>query len=383
MVRRDSRAARLRGFLASDQGNAELAIALADELALDGQPRDAYAVLAAHVASGTQPVLHRMAQLALAAGDYALALDCLETLRDLHDGDVALDHDHAFALMCLGRLDDALVATASALERHGHHPSLQLLQGRMALLSGDLDAAVAVLSTLAAAQPTDAQVRGVLALALMDHGDLSLAATHADAAIALQSHQHEALLVLGSLALWQNAPALAVSYFQRAVDTHPGSGRALSGLGQGQMLQGGINAAESTLQLATQAMPQHLGTWHALAWSQLLQGNVSAARVSFEQSYAVDRTFGDTHGGLALVHALQGRNGEAEDALKRAFRLDPNSMTAHYAQVVLRSGQGEAALAQEGLVTLLNSAGIEAGMPVPVFAEVLQRILRGRSQSSR
>jgi len=360
----------------------ELAMALAEELLLGGQPRDAYAVLADHPASATPAFQHRMAQLALSAGDYALALQSLETLRAEHDSDIAVDHDHAFALMCLRRLDDAADATASALEKYGPQPSLQLLQGRLAMLSGDLDKAVVVLSALAQRQPDNAQVQGVLALALLDTDDLARAATHAAAAIALQEHQHEALLVLGSLAL-QSAPAVAMRHFQLAVDTYPGSGRALSGLGQSQMLQGGITAAEGTLVQATRAMPEHLGTWHALAWSQLLQGNVDAARTSFEQSYGVDRTFGDTHGGLALVHALQGRTAEAEDALKRALRLDPNSMTAQYAQVVLRSGRGEAALAQQGLAALLDSAGIDAGMPVPVFADALQRIVGGRAQPSR
>jgi tetratricopeptide (TPR) repeat protein len=382
MVRTDSRAARLRGFLASDQGNVALAMALADELLLDGQPSDAYAVLADHPASDTPVLRHRMAQIALGAGDYALALQALQTLRAQHDSDVALDHDHAFALMCLGRLDDAAEATATALQQHGNHPSLRLLQGRIAMLGGDLDEAVTVLGALAETHPADAQVQGVLALALLDNDEFSRAAAHAAAAIAVQEHQHEALLVLGSLAL-QSAPTVAMAHFQRAVDTHPGSGRALSGLGQSQMLQGGIGAAESTLRQATRAMPEHLGTWHALAWSQLLQGSVDAARESFEQSYAVDRNFGDTHGGLALVYALQGRTAEAEEALKRALRLDPHSMTAQYAQVLLRSGKGEAALAQQGLAALLDGAGIDAGMPVPVFADALQSILTGRSQPSR
>ncbi|WNH48604.1 tetratricopeptide repeat protein [Stenotrophomonas aracearum] len=355
---------------------------MADELVLDGQPGDAYAVLADHPASKSPGFRHRLAQLSLSVGDYSAALHCLETLRSQYDSDVAVDHDYAFALMCLGRLDDAAVAAAAAQEKHGRNPSLQLLQGRLAMLAGDLTHAVAMLGALGAEHPADAQVQGVLALALFDNDELGRAQLHANAAVALQAHQHEALLVLGSLAL-RSEPAVALGYFQRAADTHPGSGRALSGLGQSQMLQGGMPDAERTLQQAARAMPEHLGTWHALAWSQLLQGNVVAAQASFEQSLAVDRNFGDTHGGLALVHALQGRRHEAEEALKRAFRLDPRSMTAQYAQVVLRSGRGEALLAQQGLASLLSSAGVEAGMPIPAFSDALMRILTGRAKPSR
>ena len=379
MVRKDSRAARLRVYLASDPGNIDLALALGEELVLDGQAAEAIELLKAHPSSNTPVVIHRISQWALGCGDYAQALQQLETLRTSHETPVSIDHDYAFALMCLRRLDDASAAVREAMRRHGQHPALVILSARLAMLAGKPEEAISALYALETAQPLDAQALGVLALALLDTDQNVAAADCAARALDLQGNQHEALLVMGTLALEQTEAAQALAVFDAALHTHSGSGRALSGKGQAHMLLGELPVAENTLLQATRAMPDHLGTWHALAWSQLLQGRPDAARGSFEQANAVDRTFGDTHGGLALVHALQGRTGEAEDALKRALRLDPDSSTARYAQLVLRKGQDGAAATTQELAALLASTGRSVGMPLPVFANALQGILTGQS----
>ncbi|WP_165835649.1 tetratricopeptide repeat protein [Stenotrophomonas sp. SPM] len=381
MFRRDSRAARLRVFLASDPSNEELALALADELAVDGQPLDAISVLQAHPAAQTPSFKHLSAQLALSAGDYTLALQWLDDLRLSAGRAPAIDHDRAFALLCLGRLDAARQEIDAAVEAHGPLPALLLLRARLSMLEGSPEQAVDALKALEREQPLDAQAAGVLALALFDQGNDAEAAARATQALDLQAFQHEALLVLSAQALSQRLPEEAIAGYQRALQTHPGSGRALSGLGQAQMMLGDLVAGEATLQLATRAMPEHIGTWHALAWSQLLQGRRDDARSSFEQAYAIDRTFGDTHAGLALVHALKGETAQAEDALKRAKRLSPESMTARYVQEVLLGGQGRASSAEQSLMELLQTTGIEAGIPMPVFADALASLLSGRPTS--
>ncbi len=380
MVRKDSRAARLRVYLASDPSNIDLALALGEELVLDGQTGDAIELLATHPSSATPAVMHRISQWALGCGDYTQALHQLEALRSSHDTSVSIDHDYAFALMCLGRLDDAAAAVGEAMQRHGQHPALSILLARLAMLAGAPDKAISSLQALEAQQPLDAQAIGVLALAMLDADSTTPAAEYAARALELQGNQHEALLVIGTLALAQTDAEHALAAFDRALKTHSGSGRALSGKGQAHMLLGELPLAEIALLQATRAMPEHLGTWHALAWSQLLQGRADAARSSFEQANAVDRTFGDTHGGLALVHALQGRTGEAEDALKRALRLDPNSSTARYAQLVLRNGRGDPTAASQELAALLATTGRSVGMPLPVFANALHGILSGQTQ---
>lgn len=380
MVRKDSRAARLRVYLASDPSNSDLALALGEELVLDGLAGEAIELLASHPSAAKPVVMHRISQWALSSGDYGQALHQLEALRGSHETPVSIDHDHAFALMCLRRLDDARAAVHESVQRHGRHPALVILQARLAMLSGAPAEAVSALQALEQQQPLDAQALGVRALALLDLNQDARAAESAARALELQGNQHEALLVLGSLALAETEAVQALAAFDAALNTHSGSGRALSGKGQAHMLLGELPVAEDTLLQATRAMPEHLGTWHALAWSQLLQGRADAARGSFEQANAVDRTFGDTHGGLALVHALQGRTGEAEDALKRALRLDPNSSTARYAQLVLRNGKGDSAAASQELAALLAATGRSVGMPVPMFANALHGILSGQTQ---
>ncbi|WP_083489665.1 tetratricopeptide repeat protein [Stenotrophomonas ginsengisoli] len=379
MVRKHSRAARLRVYLASDPNNIDLAFALGEELVLDGQAGEAVELLITHPSAAKPAVMHRISQWALGCGEYTQALRQLETLRVSRDTSVSIDHDYAFALMCLHRLDDASAAVLEAMQRHGQHPALTILLARLTMLAGEPDKAISALQALEAQQPLDAQALGVLALAMLDADSTAPAAEHAARALELQDNQHEALLVIGTLALAQADAEHALAAFDRALSAHSGSGRALSGKGQAHMLLGELPVAENTLLQATRAMPEHLGTWHALAWSQLLQGRADAARGSFEQANAVDRTFGDTHGGLALVHALQGRTDEAEDALKRALRLDPNSSTARYAQLVLRDGRGDSAADSQELAALLATTGRSVGMPLPVFASALRGILGGQA----
>jgi len=375
MDRTDSRTARLRGFLQTDPGNTELALALADELLRGGQPSEAREVLSSHPSVVEPVVQHRLAQIALAQGDYVDARERLQSLLAHAPASATIVHDLAFALIGLRRLDEA----AECLDRHGFaHESdlaIALLRARLAMLQGRFGDAVGQLQALAGRSPDDAQVLGVLALALFDDGRESEARVPAQRAIALDAEQHEALLALGSLSLSRHDADEAGPLFILALRRHPGSGRALSGLGQSLLLRGELPNGEFALERATVAMPEHLGTWHALAWSQLLQGKRDDAEHSYQQAYELDRNFGESHGGLALVAALKGDAATAEAAIKRALRLDPQSPTAHYARIVLQQARGEEGIALDGLEALRAQMQVEGGIPTAQFAQVLSMLM--------
>jgi tetratricopeptide (TPR) repeat protein len=372
------RVARLRAFLSRDPGNASLACDLADGLIADGGLAEAGRVLASlpGPARGEPGVRFRVARVALMQGDYAQAeQDYRALLADGHDA-AAVRHDLAFSELCQRKAEDAYAGAQAACERFGGSAALEVLKARAALMLERYDVAQADIAKAVALEPGNADVLGVASLVYLDGGEMDRAGTSAAAALAIDADQHEALMVAGTLALWQQRADAAVDLFEQALRRHPNSGRVLSGLGQALMLRQELVRANEVLERAVIAMPDHIGTWHALAWAQLLQGNIDAAEASYESAYALDRNFGDTHGGLALIAALRGRPDDAEQHVKRALRLDPNAVTARYAQTLVLESRGDAPQAEAAMEALLASTGTANGLPPAEFARRLHRTLQ-------
>ncbi len=373
------RVVRLREYLAADSGNAELACELADLLAAQGAPEDAEQVLAGLPESSQSLVAvgFRRARLALATGRYADASRQLSALVEQGVDAPAVAHDLAFSQLCLRQTERARQTVADATTRHGATAPLHVLAARIELQQQQFDPALAHLQAAIALDSGDAQAHGVYALALFDSNRLEPALLAAKAALQRDPDQHEALLVAGTLALWNKAWDDAQAMLERAVAHHANSGRALSGLGQCLMLRNDLPAARDVLERAVKAMPEHIGTWHALAWTQLLQGESTAAKASYEKAYALDRNFADTHGGLALVAVLNDHLDEAAASIERALRLDRNSITGRYACSLLLQKQGDTAGAEALLSQLLADGGMP-GVPVAEFAQRLQLTLSPR-----
>lgn len=370
------RAARLRGYLAADSSNTELACELSDELVSLGEFEEAESVLASLPASlqAVVSIEFRRARLAMMAGRYAEALAVLEALETGSPNDLAISHDRAFCHLCLRETQHARGIVEAALNTHGAVPSLLVLGGRIGLAEQQYPQALDYLQHAVTLDPNDAQAAGVLALALFDSSNFNAAGNAAENALKLDPDQHEALLVAATLALWQRQWDVAQALYERALQRHANSGRALSGLGQSLMLRNDLPTAHAVLSRATRAMPEHIGTWHALAWSQLLQGDAQGAHASYQQAYAVDRNFGDTHGGLALVAVLRGDDAGAEQSIERALRLDRNSITARYARSLLLQNRRDTEASEALLSELIQAGGLPA-VPVAEFAQRLRQTL--------
>ena len=373
------KAARLRSYWEADTTNADLACELADTLVMAGQIEEAEEVLRALGSSGDTPLAAQFLQsrIALLRGSYAAAEHRLLALLQSGQDGPALRHDLAFAQLCQRRPQDALATLAPTNTTWNSSPELGVLHARAALMLEDYEGAIAALDTVLATHPSDATAMGVKALALHDGDRFDEAAAVANACLALYPDQHEALLVAGTLSLWQQDADAASSLFQKALERHPNSGRVLSGLGQALMLQNKVAEAQPVLEAAVKAMPDHIGTWHALAWAQLLQGDQAGAEHSYHEAYGLDRNFGDTHGGLALIAALRGDAAEAEQLIKRALRLDPNAVTARYAEALLHEARGDQAGSDAIIAELVRGTGSQ--VPADEFARRLKSLLNARN----
>jgi tetratricopeptide (TPR) repeat protein len=375
-----SRSAQLRAYLLADPANADLVCELADALAAEGRHTEALEVLstAASGSAAAQGVRFRLARNALVLGDYAGAEHALQALAAESGESLALQHDLAFAQLCQRRITDARHTIEGALERFGPDTELLVLDARVAMMEGDFGRALAQLDQALALDSGHEQALGVRALALFDSSRMDEAAAAATECLARYPHQHEALLVAATQALWKQDLEGAEAHLVRALARHPNSGRALSAKGQLLMLRERLPEAREVFDQAVLAMPDHIGTWHALAWVQLLQGDVEAAALSYQRAYDLDRNFGDSHGGLALVAALRGDRDAAEAAIKRALRLDPNSANAHLAEVVVLEDRGEHEAAEARFASLAKGS-VASSMSVQEF---LAR-LRARTGTTR
>jgi tetratricopeptide (TPR) repeat protein len=368
------RTEQLARFLASDPNNLPLACDYLDSAIAAGRvdvASDALqGLLDRH--GPIEALLARQSRLFLISGHLPEAIAVLEGLRDEHPEDLVYLHDLAFCWLAWGELERAEHALQSSKVALAEQPMLAALWARIPYLQRDMATASARLDAALACAPTDASLRGLQALVLLDAGNEQVAFALASSVLQAAPDQADALLVTATQALWQRDPSRALHWAGTLVDRQPANGRALSVLGQALLLNGRMADALGVLERSVSFMPDHIGTWHVLAWARLLSDDISGAKAAYESAYAIDRNFADTHGGLGLIHAIRGETEEAQASIRRALRLDPRSATALYAQVLLANGDASASAAEKlaaDFSALPELNGIDA-------AQVLQSLER-------
>jgi len=376
-----NRATQLSHFADQDPSNPSLLCDLLDELLSADLVDDAVARirLAPQELRRLPAVKFREARCAMLRGESAEVVEILQPLiENMPDVPAGVTHDVAYAQLVLGQPDKALATLGRADSAGEDGVAIGLLKARILHRLQQFDAALDALASLSGGA-RQAEIHGVRALVLLDAGDTTRASSEAEKALALDPQQHEAALVRGTVALWDQQTQVSTETFEHVLADHPRSGRALLGLGQCLMLRGDIPVAHGLLERASVEIPDHIGTWHALAWCQLIQGDLSGAKRSFDRAFAIDRTFGETHGGFALVFALRGERAQAEESIKRATRLDPKGRSALYARSVLLLDDGHT----EAAVQVVQSALLTTrGLAVDVSIDFLYRlrdIVRPRS----
>lgn len=367
----------LRRYFEQDPGNVGLACALADELIANSAFDDAGSVLESlpKTALALPDVRFRAARCALASGKHDDAIRAYQSLLADGHGQIAIDHDLAYALLCARRESSAMETLQDAIGRYGATRELLVLKARVELIQGLYRNAIDSADAALALDADEASASGIKALALFDDACHEQAGDLAEATLRRDPDQYEALLVASTLNRWRNEVDAAERLYERILLRHPHSGRALSGYGEIAMLQGDLPRAEELLLAAVETMPDHIGTWHALAWTQLLQGRRDTAEASYRRAYDIDRNFGDTHGGLALIAVLRGDRENAEHAIRLAMRLDANAMTAHCAKALLLESDGDTDGAERMFAELLRKANAPVNASIRDFMTQLRAML--------
>lgn len=355
--------AQLEGFLAQDPDNDGLR-AEAFQTALRLGERDrAQDHLRVGLSSGVNPLAWRLHQAhwLMAAHDWEAARKELSSL-EVEAGAPA-------ELVACAIQDQAQIALRQRDAEHGLSllarvmpnplteapvdPAMQVLWLRLMHHANKLDEAMAAARKWAQARALSVDAAGVASLMALDAEDAVLSRAWADAALAQQPRQMEALVARASIALAEQAPQKSKDLLTVALQLNPDDGRALSTWAFAEMLAGELSQARQTFSRALHNMPEHIGTWHGLGWAALMQDDLPAARAAFDQSLALDRNFAESHGGLASVLARSGDRGGAQAAIEIALRLDRTCLSAHYARAVLDGTANDAQALQKLALRLM------------------------------
>lgn len=338
-----ARLQRLAGYLAQDPENAALLADACESAIACGAHEQAerYIESARRMSLDRGEWQFRLARLHMAKGELRDAADLLEELRAEVGEHPVVAHDLAYINLLQG---DAVAARdvlqpwldanlpASAADARA---SLQALWLRACHRSGHLHEAWAWIRQKDAAGQLGAAARAVASLIAFDLEDLDAARSLADAALAADGEQLEALVARGSVALAEGETERASLLFQRALQRHPGDGRTWSALGLASLLRQDFSSARSQLERAVEVLPGDIETWQALGWSRLVQGDRDAAVAAFYAALAIDSSDADSHGALAVLHALLGDAVAAQQHLDAAGTLGADGAALPYARAVL------------------------------------------------
>ena len=348
------------------------AVALALGLGKDAQ---AFAERALVVKPDNPQLLVCLANAKLALGEVQAALDLLEPIARVHEGEVGLRYNYGYALLRVGRYAEAKEVLAAIVEDPRAPASTRTVLVRALQYLGEVEEARAQARKQADARPDDPVAAGVLSLLCVDAGDWKEARQWAERSLKGQPENLDALLAVGSVAIVEENPDAAQGIFEKALALRPKSYRAHMGLGAAALLKFDTARAREHFERAGDERPGDTGTLNALAWSQMLGKVTPPARATLERSLAIDRNIGDTHGGLAMLAAFQGRWDEAELHGKRARGLNPNSFGGRMVQVLKMQSAGQGEQARQKVEAGLKSAAAPGG---GTLADMLIRMKRKR-----
>ena len=236
---------------------------------------------------------------------------------------LALQHHQA------GRLAEAEALYRQILSvQPGHSDALHLL-GAIALVTGNCEAALALISRADAAQPSHP-------VYLSNMGEAHRRLGHADEAIAclrralaLQPEFPDALTNLGSAFAQKEQWPEAVACFQRAATLMPDHAGSFENLSLAFTMQGlwmqAVESLRRVLALRPSSAEAHNNLGHAL----LLTGQWEEAAACCRRATELRPIFIEALNHLGIALTALGRLDDAADALQNALRLQPGCAVTH------------------------------------------------------
>lgn len=316
-------AARLRQlarYLQEDPRNLSLLAEACDAAIACGEHEQALAWLAAaeRIAPGAPPWRLRRAHLCIASGELAQAVELLQDLLAACGPEPALLHDLAHVRLLQGdvlachALLQPWMQPADEAPASEWHALLQLPWLRACHRLDRLDEGWAWAQRAQAAGKLETAAAGAAALIAVDLEHYDAARPLAQAALATDAVQPEALVALGSIALAAGDPARAQRHLQQALDRSPDDARITALLGFAGLLARDLPAARAHLEQAAQLLPDQAETWQALGWTRLLQREREAASEAFRTALALEGEGAASHAQFGLQLAASAADADLD-----------------------------------------------------------------------
>jgi CRISPR-associated protein Csy1 len=204
----------------------------------------------------------------------------------------------------------------------------RLDEGRRLHRQGDHAAAIGIYREILAADPGNAEVWQLAALAAHQSGRLQDAASDIERAIAAGGEQPAFLLLQGTIAHDRLDLAAAERVLERVIALRPQWAAAHVELGQVHVDQGRMEQALVRFRAAVDADPRHLRGWNNLGYALQSLDRMDEAVRAFDYALSIDPAYPQAHFNLARIHKLRGDLPRALDHARNAVRSQPAHVEA-------------------------------------------------------
>lgn len=217
------------------------------------------------------------------------------------------------------------------------------------LAEGDVKSAAADFRKAVEVNPrhTGAQLQlAELMATARDKNSLEEAQKHAQAVLALQPDDPDALSVLGVTDLRLGNPDSAQSHLERALRKSPNHLRSWAVLSEVKMARHDVAGAEKALQEASTRLPKSPAPKIYLGQFYLSQGRTPEAEQQFRQALAIDPKNGTALLELGAMQVKAGQTDQADQTYRQAAALPDRRYKPVHAEFLFRSGKRDQAVAE-------------------------------------
>ena len=259
------------------------------------------------------------ARRALQAGDPGAALDLLDTC-GVRDADW---HTlRGMAQLAREAWTEALYELMAAMAAGDTQPATALNLALARAGGGDVDAALAAIDNLEAANPGWSELPFRRAEILRGAGRAEAAIAAYEQALELAPRRADALLRLGVLHLLQGNARTAETVLLRCCGVAPGNHEAWDALGVASGALGDTVAAEAAFSRAHALQPTSLPVALRFAHMAAANGHAEAEIARLERASPLDAV---ALAARAMLHVEQGRDALAHELLEAAVTVAPHS----------------------------------------------------------
>lgn len=361
-----ARLERLQSYLRVDPNNINLICDLTDLHLRLGEMDEAGQLLerSGNLDEHNARHLFQRSQLLIHQRRFADAVESLQRLQDSGVDNAGVRYNLALCHSMLGDLELAMRLSESLHASPFRCFDGDLLHIRMLHHAGKLEDAIALGEALVAGQPEHAGLLGLLALVVLDGGDLEKAGAYARRAYLIDAENLEALITLGTQALEAFELEQAKRFFEDATRVKPEEGRGWLGCGIAAMQGLDLDLAEGFLEKSVQLLPGYPVGWNTLAWTRIVNGDIAGAEKAIGTALELDAEFAESFGTLAVIRVLQGKRGDAEKAILTARSLDRDGFAAEFAGVLLVGDDLDEITARNRVKKMLAKPALSGGLTI-------------------